>query len=99
MPAYPRRTKDTKRIEAVLGGEFEQVESFRTNGVSIRLRIVDTRFRKLSWVQREELVRPHLDQLPEGVVNDITVLLMYAPEELGKSDPNVEFEELLQAVA
>jgi hypothetical protein len=43
-------------------------------------------------LERERLVLPLIRQLPEDIQADITILLLLAPEEAGKSLMNLEFE-------
>lgn len=87
-----KKTPETKRIEAVLGQRFENVAAYRYNSASIRVRVIDSAFRKLSKSKRDEVVQPLLDQLPERTLADIMILLLLTPEETETSPMNVEFE-------
>src|SRR5438132_3352098 len=53
-----RKTAETRLIEQVLRKALPdaQVEAYRHNSVSIRVRVISPRFRKLDRVKREELV-------------------------------------------
>lgn len=99
MERYPRRTRDTKRIESVLGRHFQSVDAYRSNNVSIRVRVIDPSFKVLSRAEREDVVVPLLKNLPQELVEDITVLLLFAPDELERSSANLDFEETSHAKA
>lgn len=87
-----QKTKEIQQIEELLRPVFPQVEAYRYNSVSIRIRIVDDRFRNKSDSARAKIVDPLLEKLPEGTQNDITILLLLAPEETGLSMMNLEFD-------
>jgi len=96
-----KRTDETRQIEDVLReAGFAQVDSYRYNSASIRLRVVDPRFEKLSPEKRDALVEPHLEQLPERTQADIMSLFTFAPSEVLQSAGssracilNVEFDD------
>lgn len=91
-----RRTDETRRIEDQLRCDFDQVDAYRFNSASIRLRIVDPSFERLTESQREDRVFAELDKLPAASREDILFLLLLAPSELGPgnrhSASNAEFE-------
>ena len=61
-----KRTDETRKVEEVLRNEgFEQVDAYRYNSASIRVRVVDPRFEELPADERDAMVEPYLDQLPE----------------------------------
>jgi stress-induced morphogen len=91
-PFDSKKTEETRKIEEFLRQHFHDVESYRQNSASIRLRIVDDSFRGLSRVEREQRVFPLLDQLPPDTLSDITIVLMLTPEELSESLANFDFE-------
>ncbi len=70
-----------------------QIELYRQNSVSIRVRIIDPRFAKRDKAQRSKYVWQYLDRAPEDAVNDISFLLLITPEETEKSFANFEFED------
>lgn len=69
-----------------------QIVLYRQNAVSLRIRIVDPEFRGRSRAQREEEVWVALNQLPDETLQDLSILLLFTPEEVGKSMANYEFE-------
>ena len=95
------RSDESRLVERhLLGAGFDSVEAYRYNPASIRVRIIDPRFRGLPLNRRIDIVEPHLDQLPEHIQLDIITLLAIAPSELTGNPKkfrqfteNVEFEE------
>jgi hypothetical protein len=87
-----KKTSETRRIETILGERFSNVEAYRYNSTSIRVRVIDEAFRKLSKTKREDIVQPLLDSLPEKTQADIMILLLLTPEETDASLMNLEFE-------
>jgi len=99
MPQLYRGEND-QALET-LAGVLEQYERdhpgsaaqyYRRNNVSIRIRIFDPHFAKLSRGEREELVESYLRKLPEDLQSDITLLLLFTPDEK-KSLISMEFED------
>lgn len=88
----PKKTAETKRIEATLGKRFSHVDAYRYNSASIRIRVIDDAFRSLSKTQREQSVQPLLEALPDKTQADIMILLLLSPEETDLSLMNLEFE-------
>jgi stress-induced morphogen len=92
-----KRTGESRKVEKVLRKEFPNTDAYRYNNASIRVRIVDPRFEGKSIEERDAMVEPLLDQLPESIQADIMNLLTLYPEETAKSvkalAANVEFEE------
>ncbi len=79
----PKRTSETREVEDLLGrAGFQQVDAYRYNSASIRVRVIDPRFEGLSTEQRDALIEPILDQLPERTQADIVSLYTFAPTEL-----------------
>lgn len=95
------QTDETRHVEDVLRqAGFRQADAYRYNSASIRLRVIDPQFEHLSIEDRDALVEPFLDQLPERTQADIISLFTFAPSELGQSAPkstdgllNIEFED------
>lgn len=78
-----KRTRETRKVENVLQrGGFEQVDAYRYNSASIRLRVIDKRFEGLSLARRDGMVEPFIAQLPEKTQGDIITLCTFAPKEL-----------------
>jgi hypothetical protein len=95
-----KRTQETRMVEDRLRKHFQQVDSYRYNSASIRLRIVDAKFEGKSREERDAMVEPYLDQLPESILRDIVTLLTFVPSEIEATAPtlrerllNTEFED------
>jgi hypothetical protein len=69
-----------------------QIDSYRQNSGSIRIRIIDPDFRKLDKALRHDQVWEILEPLPEDILSQITVLLLLTPEEVKTSFANMDFE-------
>jgi stress-induced morphogen len=86
------------KILTVLG-EYEkdhpnaEIEVYRQNSVSIRIRIIDPEFEGKDRVDRDEEIWKILKQLPEKIRLDITILLLLTPEEAKHSFANMDFED------
>ena len=65
---------------------------YRQNSVSARVRIVDPELAGISKADRHDLVWKYLDSLPDEILNDVSVLLLLAPEETGVSLANLDFD-------
>lgn len=86
------KTEETTLIEKILKPHFANVQAYRYNPVSIRVRIVDDRFQGKSNPERDDMVEPLLRQLPQEIQDDITILLLLTEEETRTRMMNVEFE-------
>src|SRR5947209_727272 len=69
-----------------------QIETYRQNSVSVRVRIVDPDFAGVSRADRHEIVWSFLEKLPEEVQSQVSLLLLLTPEETTSSLANFEFE-------
>jgi hypothetical protein len=69
-----------------------EIEAYRQNSVSVRVRIIDPDLAGKSRVQREEEIWPLLEKLPEETVQEISLLLLFTPDETAKSLSNMEFD-------
>ncbi len=91
------RTAESRQVEKVLRQEFPKTDAYRYNSASIRIRIVDARFKEKSNEQRDDLVEPLLEKLDESTQADIMNLLTLYPGETEKSvrafAANAEFED------
>jgi stress-induced morphogen len=87
-----KKNDRTDLIEEKLGSRFPSAEVYQYNPVSIRVRIIDERFQGKSNVEREKLLSDLLQQLPEEVEADITLLLLLTREEAEHSMMNVAFD-------
>jgi hypothetical protein len=95
LPWEAKRTDETRQVEEVLRqAGFDQVDAYRYNSASIRVRVIDPRFEGLSPEKRDAMVEPHLEQLPERTQADIMNLFTFAPTELHQSPKS--FREFLK---
>jgi hypothetical protein len=93
-----KTTKETRAIERLIDEHFpnspkDVPRAYRYSPVSIRVRIVDDRFRGKNRSERERMVLPLIRSLPDETQQDLTILLLLAPEEVEGSLMNREFEE------
>src|SRR3954447_6183560 len=82
-----RKTDETRGIERALREHFPDTEAYRYNSASIRVRIIDDAFEGKSDSEREKMVDPILDKLPEETQSHIMLLLTLTESEtkdLGK---------------
>ena len=90
-----KRTAESRQVEDVLKrGGFPQADAYRYNSASIRVRVIDPRFQGIDFEERDKLVEPYLDQLPDEVQGDIMSLLLLAPDELSDVDRGYRFQVL-----
>lgn len=96
-----KRTDETREVENLLReAGFAKVDAYRYNVASIRVRVIDPRFERMSREQRDAMVEPHLARLPERTQADIMTLFTFAPSELQQPPKmlrefllNTEFED------
>ena len=96
-----KRTPESQQIEDVLTkAGFEKAQAYRYNSASIRVRVIDPRFKGRSVEERDAMVEPYLKELPERTQADIINLLTVTPEEVDMPDIsfrsyllNAEFED------
>jgi stress-induced morphogen len=90
------RTVESNRVEKILRTVFPDADAYRYNSASIRVRVIDPRFKGLSNEERDALVEPLLKELPEEIQTDIMKLLTLSPGEtagsLVRRLANLEFE-------
>jgi stress-induced morphogen len=93
-----KTTPETERIVELLKPHYRRhlrnypPAAYRYNSASIRVRVVDEAFRGKSRPERERMVLPVLEQLPEETLSEVMILLLLAPEELDDDLMNLEFE-------
>jgi hypothetical protein len=98
---HAKRTEETRMVEDVLRcGGFDQVDAYRYNSASIRVRVIDRRFEGMSREGRDTLVEEYLDKLPLETQQDIVILFTLAPSELARTPAtfrefmlNTEFDD------
>jgi hypothetical protein len=71
--------EDSREVERVLRQEFPRTDAYRYNAASIRVRVIDERFRGKSLEERDGMVEPYIHQLPRDLQADIMRLLTLAP--------------------
>jgi hypothetical protein len=71
------------------------VDAYRYNSASIRVRVIDSRFKDLTLEKRDAMVEPYLAQLPETTQADIMNLFTFAPSDLTEHTPKTMKERLL----
>jgi hypothetical protein len=89
----------SRLVETVLRPIFPRTDAYRFNSASVRVRVIDDRFVGLADEERDALVEPLLQQLPQVVQDDIINLLTLTPEEANPAPfsrfslSNLEFED------
>ena len=100
-PWEASRTDETRQVEEVLRrGGFQQVDAYRYNSASIRVRVIDSRFEGRSTGDRDAMIEPLLEHLPDRTRADIVSLFTFAPSELEQTPKtfrefllNTEFDD------
>jgi hypothetical protein len=70
-----------------------QIDLYRQNAVSVRVRIIDPDFAGQNNVDRSNEVWKYLGALTDEVGSDISTLILLTPGETQKSLANIEFED------
>ena len=97
-----KRTRETKAIEKLMTEHFPNhardfpPAAYRYNPASIRVRVVDEQFKDKSLTERERMVRPILEELPEETQADIMILLLLSPDEMNGTMMSHEFDHPTQ---
>ena len=67
---------------------------YRQNQGSIRVRVIDRRFEGMTRSRRHDEVWGYLnDQIKDDSIEDVSMLLLLAPQEQKNSMANLEFED------
>src|SRR5437762_1363051 len=90
---YVKRIVDTLRTGYVPNHPKAKIEAYRYNPASIRIRIIDPDFSGKDLVERDEMVWPIVESLPEDIRSEITLLLLIAPRERDSSLSSMEFDD------
>lgn len=69
-----------------------EIVLYRRNAISVRIRVVDPCFAGLSKPARHELVWKSLQNLPDELQSDISMVVLLSPDEVQESLGNLEFE-------
>lgn len=70
-----------------------EVEAYRQNSVSVRVRVVDPAFHGMSRTQREEDFWSVFDELSDELTSELSVVLLLTPDEARKSIASIEFDD------
>lgn len=70
-----------------------QIDLYRQNPVSVRVRIIDPGFKGKGKLDRSQIAWRYLNELPDDVQSDISTLLLLTPDETKKSFANLEFDD------
>lgn len=96
----PRGGKDKiieQIIEALDGFQADhpasEIDVYRQNKFSVRIRIVDCGFENQTRPERNKLVWGYLKKLPDEVQSDISTVLLLTPGEKKDSFANYEFDD------
>lgn len=81
-----------RQVSDLLDAKFGEVDCYRYNTVSIRARVRDEQFRGKSQSEREAIIEPILEELPEDVREQLILLLLLPP-----AGPKSDTERLLNA--
>jgi len=88
-------------IEALRAYEADhlnaQIDLYRQNSVSVRVRIIDPDLAGKSKVDRSKEAWKYLNSLPDEIQADLSSLILLAPEETRMSFANLEFEDPVPA--
>jgi hypothetical protein len=70
-----------------------QIDLYRQNSISIRIRVIDPWFAGLRKSDCHALVWKHLEKLPDDIQGDISMVVLLTPDEVKGSIANLEFEQ------
>lgn len=76
-----------------------QIDLYRENSVTVRVRVIDPDLAAVRWVERHDLFWKYFDGVPDDIQADIYPLVMLAPGEVAKSMGNLDFENPNPALA
>ena len=75
-----------------------KIAIYRQNPASVRVRIIDPIFSKMSRAERNDYGWTYLDRLSEDAQADISLLLLLTPSEVKKDFANIEFENPVPSI-
>jgi hypothetical protein len=86
-----------RMIEALRAYEADhpkaQIDLYRQNRVSVRVRIIDPDLAGRSKVERSKEAWKYLNALSDEIQSDLSTLILLTPEETKMSFANFEFED------
>lgn len=89
-----KRTDESRMVEDELRkADFDNVDAYRYNSASLRVRVIDKRFESVSREERDKIVEPFIDKLPPSTQSDIVNLVLLAPSEFNQ--PSDTFREFM----
>ncbi len=92
-PVTPQTEEIGKAFEPYeLFNQGVEIDIYRYNSISIRIRVIDPAFAGMGKVERHERIWEYLEKLPEDVLSDVSMIVSLAPGEEAKSISNLEFE-------
>jgi hypothetical protein len=84
-------------IEALRAYETDhpnaQIDLYRQNSVSVRVRIIDPDLAGRSKIDRSKEVWKYLNALPDEIQSDLSTLILLTPDETSMSLSNLEFDD------
>lgn len=69
-----------------------EIEVYRRNDVSVRVRVIDPGFTALSRAERSKQVWPVLRRLSEEVLSEVSLVILVSPVERATSFASLEFD-------
>jgi hypothetical protein len=69
-----------------------RIELYRHGSVAIRIRVIDPDFTGVHKAERHDQLWHFLEELPEEVLSQLSVLLLLTPEEKKTSHGSLEFD-------
>ena len=70
-----------------------EIQLYRHTPYSVRIRVIDPNFRGKTKSMRHREVWPTLYELPEDILNELSVLILVTPEEKDSSMSSREFDD------
>ena len=70
-----------------------EIELYRQNPASVRIRIIDPDFAGINRVERNDRVWKYFDAISDDEQGDISMLVLLTPDETSRSTANLEFED------
>lgn len=70
-----------------------EIDLYRQNPASVRIRIIDPDFAGINRVERNDGVWRYFDPITDDEQGDISMLVLPTPDETGRSMANLEFED------
>lgn len=95
QPPWESKTTEYSRLveKALRDHGFHQVNAYRYNPASIRVRVVDPCFHGLSRNRRIAMIEKALQNLPEDIQRQVLFIVAITPEE--EKDPRTSEQMLL----